>query len=446
MAQQGAETGLGRLLHSRRWLLVAPTLLFLWIIGQIDKTNVSLIIANDAFIKELNLAGHNAELGGLMGYFLAGYGVAIFFWGFLVDRFGPRLCAIVGILCWGTFLFLSSRTTSIGELLALRTLLGVAEGNLWPVANALTNRWFPVHEHSRAQAFWITGSTLGTAAGVPIVTRLILGVGWRGALAFLALLSLLPIVLLFFIRNRPRDLAGVSIQELREIESSDYAGSVVKPIRFLELFQRKAFWLLAACQCVSATMIFTLVQWTPRFLTTVRHVPFRSMGNLITIGYILASLLTFLVGYIADRTMQRALAGMWVCLLFALALLPGAFLFPPVWSALLLSTLIVAAPVTAAVNGALLHTMVQPETVARGTGFYTGLGNALSGIGPAAFGFFITQLGGQYWGGFLYLSLVSALGAICYVALHQMSHLAVPAAALAAPDPQSPLPSSEGLG
>ena len=150
-------------LMSRRWFLVAPTLLFLWIIAQIDKTNVSLFIADAKFLKELNLVGHNAELGGLMSTFFIGYGVSIFAWGFLVDRFGPRLCAIGGILGWGCALFLSSKAHGIQELLWIRFVLGVAEGNLWPVSNALTNRWFPVREHSRVQAFWITGSTLGTA-------------------------------------------------------------------------------------------------------------------------------------------------------------------------------------------------------------------------------------------------------------------------------------------
>ena len=120
MARQGEERGLGWLPHSRRWLLVAPALLLLWMVGQIDKTNISLIIADEAFLRELNLAGRNTELGGLMGAFLAGYGIAIFLWGFLVDRFGPRVCAMAGILCWGGFLFLSSRATSIEELLALR--------------------------------------------------------------------------------------------------------------------------------------------------------------------------------------------------------------------------------------------------------------------------------------------------------------------------------------
>src|SRR5215469_15350603 len=173
----------GKPLLSLRWLLVAPALLFLWIIAQIDKTNVSLIIADPTFLKQLNVAGHNTELGGLMSSFFVGYGVSIFIWGFLVDRFGPRRCVIVGILAWAITLFWSSRVGGIKEYLLIRFLLGAAEGNLWPVCNALTNRWFPVREHSRVQAFWITGSTLGTAVGVPIVAALILASGWRGTLA-----------------------------------------------------------------------------------------------------------------------------------------------------------------------------------------------------------------------------------------------------------------------
>ncbi len=425
MAQESGVTETAWL-HSRRWLLVAPALLFLWIVGQIDKTNISLIIANEPFIKELNLAGHNAELGGLMGYFLLGYGIAIFLWGFLVDRFGPRVCAIAGIICWGGCLFLSSKVTSIGQLLVLRFFLGVAEGNLWPVGNALTNRWFPAHEHSRAQAFWITGSSLGTAIGVPIVTYLILGTGWRDTLVALSLISLLPVIFLAFVANRPREQKGISRKEIEEIEAGQKPTGVVAPIGLRQLFKHTNFWLIMICQFVSATSIYTMVQWIPRFLTSYRHVSFRSMGHWIALGYILATVLTFVICYIADRTMQRALAGMRICVFYAVVILPVAFLLPPLWTAVLLSTLIVIATTTAAVNGALMHAMVKPEVIARGTGIYVGVGNCLSGLGPWLFGYAITQLGGQYWGGFLFLALASVLGATCYFTLYRISR---PAAA-----------------
>ncbi|MBI2816231.1 MAG: MFS transporter [Acidobacteria bacterium] len=432
MAEQ-TPVASGGFQFSRRWMLVAPALLVLWIIGQIDKTHISLIIASEPFIRELNLAGHNAELGGLMSYFLLGYGIAIFLWGFLVDRFGPRICAIAGIVCWAVCLFLSAQVTSIGQLLALRFFLGAAEGNLWPVGNALTNRWFPAHEHSRAQAFWVTGSSLGTAIGVPIVTHFVLTEGWRETLVYLAIISLLPVLFMAFIADRPRRQKGISVRELEVIETGQKNTPAIQSVGLSVILKTRNFWLIMFCQFVAATSIFTLVQWIPRFLTTERHLSFRSMGNWIALGYVLATVLTFVICYIADRTMQRALTGMWICISFAVVVLPVAFLLPPLWTALLLSTLIVIATTTASLNGALMHSMVRPEVIARGTGIYVGIGNCMAGLGPLAFGYLITRLGGQFWGGFLFLVAVSLLGAVCYFTLYRISARSISAAVATAP-------------
>jgi hypothetical protein len=82
-------------------------------------------------------------------------------------------------------------------------------------------------------------------------------------------------------------------------------------------------------------------------------------------------------------------------------------------SAVFLSSMVAAAAITGALNGALMHLLVRGEAIARGTGIYVGVGNCLSGIGPAAFGHFITRLHGEYWGSFLLLALISASGACC---------------------------------
>src|ERR1700681_1077715 len=345
MAPDARSAASGNWLLSRRWLLVAPALFFLWIIAQIDKTNVSLIIADPTFLRELNVAGHNTELGGLMSSFFVGYGVSIFIWGFLVDRFGPRKCVIAGMLAWAITLFLSSRVGGIKEYLLIRFLLGAAEGNLWPVCNALTNRWFPVREHSRVQAFWITGSTLGTAIGIPVVTALILSSGWRGTLVSLSLVSLLPAVLFYFVADWPRKSKGIRERELRDIEAGRKSPAHVEPLSFSELLKSAPFWLVTVAQFASTTTIYTLVQWIPSYLTTFRHVPFKDMGGWITIGYLVATVLTLLVGYLADRTMQRALAGAWVSMAFVLLIVPAQML-STTGSALLLSTVIFVASST----------------------------------------------------------------------------------------------------
>lgn len=431
---QGSETsGIRRLWRTQRWLLMAPSLLLFWIIGQFDKANISLVIANRSFQEELNLVGRNTELGGLMSAFFIGYGASVFVWGFLVDRFGPRRCLILGSAGWGTAMFLMSRSSSLETLLLSRFLLGLAEGNMWPVSNALTNRWFPAREHSRAQAFWLTGSTLGTAIGVPVVTALMLASGWRGMMVGLAAMSLIPIALFSFLANRPADQRGIGAAEVEAIERDAKKHAAVERMSFRELLRSQSFWLIAAGMIVSTTTVFTMIQWTPSFLVSQRQLPFQTMSRWVTVGYVLATAMMVLGGAIADRTMQRARTAAWTCSLFAVTVIPAALLLSPIPSAVFLAALIGTAATTAALNGALLHTLVRPEAVARGTGIYAGVGNFVSALGPAIFGRLINALDGAYWGGFLFLALLNVASAACYFTLHRLSTRAARTTAAPAP-------------
>jgi len=342
-----------------------------------------------------------------MSAFFLGYGFSIFGWGFLVDRFGPRVCAIAGSIAWAALLYSSSHVTNINEYLLVRFLLGAAEGNLWPVCNALTNYWYPVREHARVQTFWVSGSTLGTAVGVPVMSALMLANEWRGALAILSLVSLLPVAVFCFVGNRPG-------ARQRESVGADLAAHTTLG----ELWKSSSFWLVTFCQFVSCTTIYTLIQWIPSYLTSVRHLPFASMGTLITIGYVLATVMTLTAGYIADRTMHRGLTASLVCLLFVVVVMPAQML-SPMASALVLSTLIGVPGTTGALNGALMHRMIRSDGIARATGVYTGTGNVVSAVGPVFFGVLIGRLAGQYWGGFLFLAVVNAAGAIAYFTLHR---------------------------
>jgi cyanate permease len=157
------------------------------------------------------------------------------------------------------------------------------------------------------------------------------------------------------------------------------------------------------------------------------------MTEWITVGYLLATVLTFGVGYIADRTMERALTAAWTCGAFVVLVLPLAYWLPAAASAVCLAALVAAPPIIAALNGALLHTLVQPEAVARGTGIYSGFGTILSAIGPVTFGALINSLDGEFWGGFVFLALLNLAGAVCYFALHRTMIRAaetIPAAAM----------------
>ena len=59
-----------------RWTYIAPTLLIVWIVSMFDKSNISIVIANPAFLNEMHLAGQSQLLGWLVGALFISYGIA----------------------------------------------------------------------------------------------------------------------------------------------------------------------------------------------------------------------------------------------------------------------------------------------------------------------------------------------------------------------------------
>jgi sugar phosphate permease len=403
------------ILLTRRWLLVAPALLIWWIVGQIDKSNISFVITDSGFLDQLHLSGRYSELGGLLSAFFFGYGISIFAWGFLVERFGARVCLVVGTLAWALMMFVMSKATSYEELLAARFLLGVAEGNMWPVSNLLTNRWFPHREHARAQAFWMMGPTLGTALGVPLVITLIASNGWSGMMQILAFISLLPLIAFLFISDSPR--IGLLHSEADGSGSDrDYEERLAS---LRAVLTNKAFWLITLGMILSGATIFTLIQWTPSFLMQQRGLSQQRMNISLTVGYLLATALTLVFGAVGDRTMKRALTAAGASFLFAVLILPSALILSGWASAIALAGLITVPCVIPALNGALLHGIVRPDVVARSTGIYSGIGGIVAAAAPWVFGRLVAMFDGEYWGGFMFLALLNLLSAAVYLVLQR---------------------------
>jgi MFS family permease len=93
----GAEAGTTKV--SRSAMIISSVFLF-WLVGLIDKFAFGTILTDRGFLTDLGLTGHAAILGALASLAVLtqalGYGV----FGWAVDRFGPRPCAIVGVSGW----------------------------------------------------------------------------------------------------------------------------------------------------------------------------------------------------------------------------------------------------------------------------------------------------------------------------------------------------------
>ena len=139
-----------------------------------------------------------------IGITIAGLAGAVFSVpiGLLVDRLGPRVVGLIGVLLMtGSFALLGTATGSTANWLVLWSL--VAFSNLWLQATVWTSAVASRFEASRGLAFGITlsGASIAAAIFPVLATWLINSQGWRTAfMAMGAIWAALvfPIMLLFF--------------------------------------------------------------------------------------------------------------------------------------------------------------------------------------------------------------------------------------------------------
>lgn len=424
-AEHPSRTGAPADATSVRWWLIAPILLIFVVVNQIDKSNVSVLIADSKFAADLGALGEHARLGFISSAFFYGYGLSLMLWGFVVDRIGARRSALIGVIGWVLATMWCAGAGSLGGMYAARFALGLAEGGLWPVCNKYVSRWFARGEHGRIQAFWFNGAQIGIAIGLPFVTSILLFSGWRAVFVMCGVLSAVIVLPLFLwlAPDEPADSRWVNRAEcsfIVENRPSAQPGSIhsslARGVRFLAA---PVFWMIAFCHACLVAAFFGLTTWIPSYLTKVRGLAFSTMSWSVAAAYLIPVVLALWIGYVGDRakargSASRASVGAWAALGMAILVVAGVNA-PFTWLAMLLLVTSMAAPITqGAANTALLHELVEPDQIGRATGLCVGIGNVLGAAGPVAVGWFIGLSHGEYVGAFGFIGALSLLQGLVY--------------------------------
>jgi MFS family permease len=106
-------------------------------------------------------------------------GIAAFFWGMALDRFGPRPVLLAGSTILGAGLVLASRARSVTEFqLLFGVLVGVGGGAIFAPLMATVASWF---ERNRALAISLVSAGMGIApmTVAPIAAELVSRTDWR---------------------------------------------------------------------------------------------------------------------------------------------------------------------------------------------------------------------------------------------------------------------------
>ncbi len=242
---------------SVRWKIFLIMLLLVTV-NYIDRASLS--VAMPMIASEFTLTP--VMQGLIMSSFFWSYTLMQIPGGMAVDRFKPRLILALCTLLWGAF-------------------------------QGLTQ-----HERVRGASLMDGGSPLGAALGSVLITWLIVVAhSWRAAFAIAGVGTVLcGIGAWYYIKNQPRDHAGVNEAEAEHIElarrKEDEKEAKNLSGNSLDFFRYRSVLLMFVGFMCCTTLYYGLLTWMPTYLQKVQGFNIQQMGG--------ASFVIFFCGFIGE--------------------------------------------------------------------------------------------------------------------------------------------------
>jgi ACS family glucarate transporter-like MFS transporter len=152
--------------------------------------------------------------GLIFGAFALGYAFFQIPAGLLADRFGARLpmASVVGL--WSLFTGLTIIIRNPSMFVGVWFFFGAAEAGAFPISARVIQSWLPTSERGLAQGILFSGSRLGAAFGLTLVSWAVAGFGWRISFVVLGGLGIIwAAAWLLWFRNTPEDSPWTSAAE-----------------------------------------------------------------------------------------------------------------------------------------------------------------------------------------------------------------------------------------
>jgi sugar phosphate permease len=170
-----------------RWFHIIVPIMILCIVSYMDRTAISFAIPG-GMSKDLAMSASFA--GFAAGIFFIGYLLLQVPGGYLASRGIAKRFLTWSMVSWGIISIATASITNETQLIALRFLLGVAEGGMLPVVLTMISKWFPDKERGRAMAITIMFVPIANIISGPISGLVIQNIPLLG----LALSLLLSVV------------------------------------------------------------------------------------------------------------------------------------------------------------------------------------------------------------------------------------------------------------
>lgn len=256
----------------------------------------------------------DADAQGLvLSAFFWGYAIAQLPGGMISSKFGSKYTMLTSMVINGIMLSLYATLAKFGYglVVAMRIIVGLSAGMIFPSVSQLWSRWAPVQDRSILIGFAVSGSHLGSVFTLPLggylCTHGFAG-GWPSLFYSIAIMTFIWAVLwIILFRDNPADHPFVSAQEKEYIVRNTIPRKAVsfRKVPWLRIIGSKAF--------ISHTIYHTFVNWgfltlltmTPKFMKEILCFDINQSGVLSALPFIMIWFSTTLSGIVADILINR---------------------------------------------------------------------------------------------------------------------------------------------
>ncbi len=302
--------------ESRRYEQFLILILFVtW--GTVFLDRMSQLYLAPYFAPEFRL---NSEQIGLLASVTAiAWAISGFLFGALSDRYGRRPVLVPAIFLFSALSWMSGMVHSFSQLLAIRALLGVAEGPCWAIITAIIEECSPPSRRGRNVGIGVSAAALVGLSAAPILsTQVAARFGWRWA---------------FFVAGIPGIVVGSLLWKfVKEPESGTARGSGHAHAAFSEyllILRYRNMWLSCLGSAGFMCWLFLLNVFAPLYITAVMHEPGTTAGFLLGAGGLGSFFLSFVFPALSDRIGRRPVLMM---LAVMSAIVPLALQVRPLYS------------------------------------------------------------------------------------------------------------------
>lgn len=256
-----------------------------------------------------------AIVAGFLSVGLIAFGLPSPIYGFLVNRFGPRLCIILGNLLAGLGFASIYFVDEIWQFYTLYIIIGAGSGLGGYIASTtIANNWF-IKRRSLAFGFVLSSAGLGGFFFPPMVAALLSLFGIHKSylvLAFLVLAGSVVLGGLILIRDRPEDVGQLPDIKLpgpcvEQDEHPPQAGDDQALFRLSVFLKKPTVWLIAGFVTANSFASGTVM---PHQVAYLRDIGFNAIIAATTMSSLAISNLTgsIVFGTLAMRFDIRYLA------------------------------------------------------------------------------------------------------------------------------------------